>query len=96
VLYCRIEKEKLAHLIVIGGTYVAWQGQPLLQATRASDFFEWRKQDARRNAMPGELSATALFEKLTGSSASSSAGGDHGSSNRGSSDQGSSTYAEKH
>jgi len=24
VLYCRIEKEKLAHLVVIGGTYVAW------------------------------------------------------------------------
>ena len=96
VLYCRIEKEKLAHLIVIGGTYVAWQGQPLLKATRASDFFEWRKRDALMNAMPGELSATALFEKLTGSSASSSAGVDHSSSNQGSSDQGSSTYAEKH
>ena len=25
VLYCRIEKEKLAHLVVIGGTHVAWQ-----------------------------------------------------------------------
>jgi hypothetical protein len=46
--------------------------------------------------MPGELSATALFEKLTGSSASSPAGVDHSSSNQGSSDQGSSTYAEKH
>jgi hypothetical protein len=96
VLYCRIEKEKLSHLIVIGGTYVAWQGQPLLKATRASDFFEWRKQDARMNAMPAEWSATALFEKLTGGSASSSAGVDHRSSNQGSSDQGSSTYAEKH
>jgi hypothetical protein len=96
VLYCHIEKETLAHLIVIGGTYVAWQGQPLLKATRASDVFEWRKQDALMNAMPGELSATALFEKLTGSSASPSAGVDHSSSNQGSSDQGSSTYAEKH
>jgi len=86
VLYCRIEKEKLAHLIVIGGTYVAWQGQPLLKATRPSDFFEWRKQDAVMNAAPGEFSVTALFEQLTGGSASSSAGVDHSSS----------PYAEKH
>jgi hypothetical protein len=91
VLYCRIEKKKLAHLIVIGGTFVAWQGQPLLKAAGPSDFFEWRKQDALMNAMPGEFSATALFEQLTGGSASSSAGVDHSSSN-----QGSSTYAEKH
>jgi hypothetical protein len=31
VLYCHIEKEKLAHLVVIGGTHVAWQEQPLLK-----------------------------------------------------------------
>ena len=82
VLYCRIEKERLAHLIVIGGTYVAWQGQPLLKAARPSDFFEWRKQDALMNATPGEFSVTALFEQLTGGSASSSAGVDHGLSNQ--------------
>ena len=106
VLYSRTEKENLAHLIVIGGTYVAWQGQPLLKATGPSDFFEWRKQDALMNATPGEFSATALFEHLTDSQASSSAGVDHhssshsssnqGSSNHSSSNQGSSTYAEKH
>jgi hypothetical protein len=73
-LYCRIEKEKLAHLIVIGGTYVEWQGQPLLKAARRSDFFEWRKQDGLMNAMPDEFSVTALFEQLTGGLASSSAG----------------------
>jgi hypothetical protein len=86
VLYCRIEKEKLTHLIVIGGTYVAWQGQPLLKMAGPSAFFEWRKQDAIMNAAPGEFSATALFEQLTGGSASSSAGVDHSSS----------PYAEKH
>jgi len=101
VLYSRIEKENLAHLIVIGGTYVAWQGQPLLKAEGPSDFFEWRKQDALMNATPGEFSATDLFEQLTGSPASSSAGIDHRSSNhrssnQDSSNQGSSTYAEKH
>ena len=68
VLYCRIEKENLAHLIVIGGTFVAWQGQPLLKAAGPSKFFEWRKQDALMNATPGEFSATALFEQLTGGS----------------------------
>jgi hypothetical protein len=95
VLYCRIEKEKLAHLIVIGGTYVEWQGQSLLKAARPSDFFEWRKQDALIHAIPGEFSVTALFEQLTDGLASSSAGVDHGLSNHGSSNQGSSPYAEK-
>jgi hypothetical protein len=64
VLYCRIKKEKLTHLVVIGGTYVAWQGQPLLKAARSSAFFEWRKHDALMNA-PGEFSVTSLFEQLT-------------------------------
>jgi hypothetical protein len=71
VLYCRIEKEKLAHLVVIGGTYVAWQGQPLLKAAGA--FFEWRRQDALMHAAPGEFSVTSLFEELTDGSPSSSA-----------------------
>ena len=85
-MYCRIEKEKLAHLIVIGGTCVAWQGQALLKAARPSAFFEWRKQDALMTAMPGEFSATALFEQLTGGSTFPSTGMDRNSS----------TYAEKH
>jgi hypothetical protein len=66
LLYCRIEKEKLVHLILIGGTQAAWQGQPLLRAERQSSFFEWRKQDAVINAEPGEFSVTALFAELTG------------------------------
>jgi hypothetical protein len=86
VLYCRIEKEKLAHLIVIGGTYVAWQGRPLLKAAGPSNFFEWRKQDALMNAMPDAFSGTPLFKELTGGSPTSSAGMDHRSS----------PYAEKH
>jgi hypothetical protein len=53
------------------------------------------------DATPGEFSVTALFEQLTGGSASSSASVDHNSSNhsssnQGSSNQGSSPYAEKH
>jgi hypothetical protein len=67
-LYCRVEKEKLAHLIVIGGTQVAWQEQPLLKAAGPSAFFEWRGRDAVMNAVPGEFSVTALFEELTGGS----------------------------
>jgi len=95
VLYCRIEKEKLTHLIVMGGTYVAWQGQPLLKAARSSDFFEWRKQDTLVNSTTGGFFATALFEQLTGGLASSSTGADHSSSDH-SPSQGSSRYAEKH
>ena len=86
VLYCRIEKEKLAHLIAIGGTYVAWQGQPLLKMAGPSAFFEWREQDAVMNATPGDFSVTPLFEELTGDSRSSAANLNRNSS----------SYAEKH
>ena len=100
VLYCRIEKEKLAHLVVIGGTYVAWQGQPLLKVTGPSGFFEWRRQDAVMNAAPDGCSVTALFEALTtdgltGGSPSPPADLDH-NSKQGSLNRSSSPYAEKH
>ncbi|HMD15082.1 MAG TPA: alginate lyase family protein [Terriglobales bacterium] len=101
VLYCRIENERLAHLVVIGGKHVAFQGQPLLTAAGPFAFFEWRRQDAVMNAAPGSVSVTSLFEKLTGDSPSVSAGLNHGSSKPGSSKPGSSNrspspYAEKH
>ena len=90
LLYCRIGKEGLAHLIVIGGTHVAWQGQPLLTATGPSAFFEWRKQDAVMNAEPGPFSASPLFRELTGAATMSPDTG------RSTSSSPSSKYAEKH
>jgi hypothetical protein len=66
VLYCRIEKEKLEHLVVIGGTQVLWQGEPLLSSARPSEIFEWRRRDSVLNAMPSEFSRTPLFDSLTG------------------------------
>ena len=65
VLYCHVEDEKLTHLVMIGGTYVTWLGQPLLQAVRPSAYFEWQKQDAVLNGKPEEFSVTPLFEELT-------------------------------
>jgi hypothetical protein len=95
VLYCHIEKEKLAHLVVIGGTHVAWQEQPLLKAAGPSAFFEWRRRDAVMTAAPGELSVTALFEELTGEGLTGGSRspfpGDHDSSHHSPS-----PYAEKH
>jgi hypothetical protein len=73
-LYCRIEKEKFAHLVVIGGTYAAWQGQPLLKAAGPSGFFEWRRRDALISGTPGEFSVTSLFEELTSERSSPYAG----------------------
>jgi Heparinase II/III-like protein/Heparinase II/III N-terminus len=100
MLYCRIENENLAHLVVIGGTNVAWQGQPLLEIKRAgpSAFFEWRKQDAILNAEPGNFSVTHVFDKLTHSSSTDFSGrsSSPGSSGQGSAGQSSSPYAEKH
>jgi hypothetical protein len=65
VLYCRLENEKLEHLIVIGGGNVAWQGQALLKSARPSAYFEWRRQDAIANRERGD-SVTPFFEELTG------------------------------
>jgi hypothetical protein len=65
-LYCRTEKDKLAHLVVIDGTHVAWQGQPLLKALGKSNFFEWSRQNAVMNASSSEVSVTSLIEQLTG------------------------------
>lgn len=84
-LYCRIQGEKLVHLIVVGGTYVAWQNQPLLKAPGPSAFFEWRKQDAVLNAEPNRFSVSPLFQELTGGTTLSAE-----------SSTPSSTYAEKH
>jgi hypothetical protein len=86
VLYRRLEKDTLAHLILIGGTQVAWQGQPLLSTATPSAFFEWRKQDAVMNAAPAEFSITALFNELTDGSRRLSLESDHVSA---------SSYAEK-
>jgi Heparinase II/III-like protein/Heparinase II/III N-terminus len=83
-LYCRIQAEKLAHLIVVGGTYVAWQDQPLLKAPGPSAFFEWRKQDGVINAEPEQFSVSPRFHELTGSA------------NLTAETSTSSTYAEKH
>jgi hypothetical protein len=82
VFYCRIEKERLVHLVAIGATHVTWRGQTLLKAARPSAFFEWRKRDGVMNTAPGEFSVTRLFEELTGETSSSN--------------QSSSSYAERH
>jgi hypothetical protein len=65
MLYCGIEGEKLDHLVVVGGTEVGWQGEPLLKAVKPSRYFEWRKQDSVMDGS-GEFSFTPLFETLTG------------------------------
>jgi hypothetical protein len=65
-LYCRTERDKLTHLVVIDGTHVAWQGQPLLKASGKSNFFEWSRQKAVMNASSHEVSVTSLIEQLTG------------------------------
>lgn len=67
VLYCRIEKEHLVHLVVIGGTSVAWHGKAMLRAVVPSAFFEWRKDGVVMNADPKPWAILPLFVELTGS-----------------------------
>ena len=71
VLYCRIEKENLSQLVVIDGTQVAWQGQPLLKVASRFEFFEWRGEDSLTNSAPSQSSVTSVFEDLTRHSSSS-------------------------
>ena len=95
VVYCRVENERLAQLVAIGGTNVAWQGKPLLASSKVREFFEWRRavpaeiagrtSEAISNDSLGEISITPWFEELIG--------GMHGSSGM---NHGSSSYAEKH
>ena len=67
VLYCRIENEKLAHLIVIGGSSAAWRGEPLLNADGPFQFFEWRRRDGVINSERESISTTPAFDELTAS-----------------------------
>lgn len=86
VLYCRIVGEHLVHLVVIGGTSVAWQGRPLIKAPGPSAYFEWRKQDSVMNAEPTPFAVSPLFAELTATAVFSSD----------TQNSPSSTYAEKH
>jgi len=94
MLYCRIEGEKLDHLVVLGGTEVGWQGEPLLKAAKPSKYFEWRKQESVMNGS-GEFSFTPLFETLTGEQLHEASTG-HGPSPVADFKPDSSSYAEKH
>jgi hypothetical protein len=73
-LYCRIEEEKLMHLVVVGGTSVSWQGEAILQATAPSDFFEWRKKDGFAGVGNEAFSITNRFHELTGQAVPSKEG----------------------
>jgi hypothetical protein len=93
VLYCRIEQETLQHLVVIGGSQVAWQGQELLRSAQAFDFFEWRRKEPEMTKPEG-ISLTPLFAALTDPD---KAGNDAANSlSTATSDRRSSSYAEKH
>ena len=65
-LYCRIEADKLVHLVTVGGTCVSWQGQPLLKAAAPLEFFEWRKRDAVPKACPDSFTLAPMFYEITG------------------------------
>jgi hypothetical protein len=67
VLCCQIKHEKIEHLIVIGGSSVAWQGDPLLNASGPFQFFEWRRHDGVLNSEREKFSTTPAFDDLISS-----------------------------
>jgi hypothetical protein len=90
VLYCRIQKDKLAQLVAIGGTYLHWHDQPLLESRGASAFFEWERSNAVPNKVAETFSTSPLFEELAAGISVSAAKPNHTSLN-----SSSSTFAEK-
>ena len=69
VLYFRTENEKLAQLVVIGGTQVAWRGEPLLlKMASPAAFFEWRRGDTPEDLDRGGFSVTTMFEEFVSNS----------------------------
>jgi Heparinase II/III-like protein/Heparinase II/III N-terminus len=64
VFYYRTDHEKIIQLIIIGGTTVTWQGQPLVRASKPSPFLEWRKQDGVRNGGGGLFFVSPLLNDL--------------------------------
>lgn len=94
-IYCRVEKENLAQLVVIGGTYVHWEGQPLLESSGSSGFFEWSRTNpeltnAVPTEVPGTFSTSPLFDELAAGMTVSAA-----QLNQSSTNSRSSKYAEK-
>ena len=67
VLCCRIKHERLEQLVVIGGSSLAWQGEPLLNASGPFQFFEWRRRDGISNSEREKFPPTPAFEELTSS-----------------------------
>ena len=85
MLYCRIENGRLAQMVAIGGSSVAWRGATLLNAVGPFQFFEWRRRDGIINSEPERFATTSAFDELTASLNCSS-----------SVSHPTSTYAEKH
>ncbi len=104
VLYCRIENEKLAQLVAIGGTHVAWRGRRLMQAEGRFEFFEWCREGGVMSSAPAGLRVTSSFEELPEElpsfSSMSTSSSEQGSSDAASSQslpsRAASRYAEKH
>lgn len=65
--YCRMEREQMLQLVMVGGTHISWQNQPVFKAESPSDFFEWRKQDDFVQCRPGTFHLSSLFRELTAS-----------------------------
>ena len=64
---CRVMNAQLEHLIVIGGSSICWQGEPLLSAGAPFQFLEWRRRDGLINSEREKFSTTPAFQELVSS-----------------------------
>ena len=64
VFYFRFREEKFEHIVAIGGSSLAWQGEPLLNASRPFQFYEWRRRDEVSNSEHEKFSTTGTFKDL--------------------------------
>jgi len=55
LLYCKLENGRLAHVIMVGGSFVEWSGKRFVSRPSRTESFEWMARTGKENAISSEL-----------------------------------------
>ena len=68
LLYCRIHQSRLVHMVLIGGSFVQWQGDDVIIRGQAVDFWEWQICDGvvQSSSSPGSIPRPLITELVEG------------------------------
>ena len=54
LLYCRIERGRFAHVIMVSGSFAEWRGKRFVSHPSPVESFEWLSRPGLRNAFSSE------------------------------------------